>query len=391
MSDDLRRWSRATIDLDAVAHNVSLLRAAANAHLWAVVKADGYGHGAVGVAQAALDAGANGLCVALVQEAVELRHAGIAARILVLTEQPTSQYRDALLADAQLVVYNDATVDAIGDIAAKLGRVAPVHVHVDTGMHRVGVSPDRAVDLMRRIDAHPHIERVGTMTHLACADEPTTDATDRQLDVFDRVLARAVEQGLDVGMVHAANSAATLAFERAHYDMVRAGIALYGISPGPGVDALGADLRPAMTLSAKVSHVARVEAGDHVSYGWRYRVPATTTLATVPIGYADGVRRALGSPPGGGPGFPVLIGGRRCPIVGVVTMDQLVVDVGNSPVAIGDDVVLIGRQGGQEIRSVDWAAHLGTIGYEVVCDISARVPRAFIAAGASDSAPSPQS
>ncbi|MFP5488796.1 MAG: alanine racemase, partial [Acidimicrobiia bacterium] len=213
-------------------------------------------------------------------------------------------------------------------------------------------------------------------THLACADEPERPANDEQLDVFDRVLD-------DLGaaappVVHAANSAAALALPRARRSLVRCGIALYGISPGAGVDHLVGELRPALRLVARASFVKRVAAGSHVSYGWRHRTDRDTTLVTVPIGYADGVPRRLGTLPDR-PGADVLVRGRRCPIVGVVTMDQLVVDVGDATVEVGDEVVLIGEQGDDRITAEEWAERLGTIGYEIVCGIGSRVPRVVTA------------
>jgi alanine racemase len=357
------RWASAQIDLSAIAHNVRVLRATvAPAEVWAVVKADGYGHGAVRVAEAALGAEATGLGVALVQEGVELRRAGIDAPILVLSQQPPEQVGELVAHRLTATVYTP-------DYADLLPIGYPAHVKVDTGMHRVGVDPADVAQLL----AHPHLDVQGIFTHLACADQPDLPATAEQLGRFEAVLA---QLGRRPVRVHAANSAGALAHPAARYDLVRAGIAIYGISPGPGVDHLAADLVPALQLRARVSLVKRVAAGTHVSYGWRHTFDAPTTIATVPIGYADGVPRRLGTLDDR-PGADVLIGGRRCPIVGVVTMDQLMVDVGDMDVVAGDEVVLLGRQGDQQIRAEDWAERLGTIGYEVVCAISARVPRVY--------------
>jgi alanine racemase len=226
----------------------------------------------------------------------------------------------------------------------------------------------------------PALRIGGVFTHLACADEPAAASNAAQLAEFESVLGLLGELGVDRSgparpVVHAANSAGALAVPESRYDLVRAGIAIYGISPGRGVDDLAADLRPVMSLRARVSHVKHVSAGDGVSYGLRHRFERDTVVATVPIGYADGVPRRLGTLQDR-PGADVLIGGRRRPIVGVVTMDQLMVDVGGTPdVAVGEEVVLIGRQDEQLIRAEEWAERLGTIGYEIVCGISARVPR----------------
>ncbi len=209
-------------------------------------------------------------------------------------------------------------------------------------------------------------------THLAVADEPARPDTTAQLARLDAVLADLPEPG----QVHAANSAGALAHPAARRSFVRAGIAVYGISPGPAVDALAAELRPALSLKARVSHVKRLGAGERLSYGLRHELATAANVATVPLGYADGVRRNLS-----GTGTAVLIGGRRYEIVGTITMDQLMVDCGDDDVAVGDEVVLIGRQGDDRIRAEDWAATLGTIGYEIVCGIGARVPRRYVGAG----------
>lgn len=367
------RWARAEVDLDAIAHNVRVLRSTASpAGLWAVVKANGYGHGAVDVARTALGAGARGLCVALVQEGVELRTAGIDAPILVLSEQPLESIPQLVEHRLTPTVSTIPFADALAARAAD-GEPVPVHVKVDTGMGRVGCAPADAPALIGRIlGAAPRLRFEGLFTHLACADDPQRPSNDEQLSRFDEVLA-AIGSAVPP-LVHAANSAGALALPRARHSMVRCGIAIYGISPGSGVDGLVGGLRPAMRVVARVSYVKRVAAGSHVSYGWTHRFERETTVATVPIGYADGVPRRLGTLPDRA-GADVLVGGRRHPIVGVVTMDQLMVDVGDTPVAVGDEVVLIGQQGDEHIRAEEWADRLGTIGYEIVCGIGPRVPR----------------
>lgn len=365
------RWAWSEIDRDALDHNVRVLRAAAApADVWAVVKADGYGHGAVVAAETALRAGAAGLCVALVDEGIGLRAAGVDAPILLLSEQPHERIADLVAHRLTPTVYTPAFVDAL---CGHAGEPLPVHVKVDTGMQRVGVRPGDVAALVERLVAGS-VEVAGVFTHLACADEPDAPSNALQLDRFDSVLDELRVAGVVIGSDHVANSAAALAIPAARRSFVRAGIAMYGISPGHGVDDLCHDLRPAMRLLARVSHLKPVDAGSSVSYGWRHRFDRPTMVATVPIGYADGVPRRLGTLPDR-PGMDVLIGGRRHPIVGVVTMDQLMVDVGDADVSIGDEVVLLGEQGGDRIRAEDWADRLGTIGYEVVCGISARIPR----------------
>lgn len=376
------RAAVAEIDLDAISHNIGVLReVSAPAGLWAVVKANAYGHGAIDVAREALDAGAEGLCVALVDEGVELRRAGIEAPVLVLSEQPSEAIADLVAARLTPTVYNPAFLDGLAAAVTSSGSAGyDVHIKVDTGMRRVGVAPGEFAGVLERLDAHaPALRLGGVFTHLACADEPGSEANGEQLRRFDEVLRR-LGPGRDGVVVHAANSAAAMAIPDARRSIVRCGIAVYGISPGPGLTGPAAEivarLRPAMRLVASISHLQRVEAGARVSYGGRYRVHRDTVLATVPIGYADGVRRRLGAVEGRA-GAEVLIGGRRHPIVGVVTMDQLVVDVG--PVAadieVGDEVVLIGSQGDEVVRVEEWAELAGTIGYEIVCGISGRVPR----------------
>lgn len=368
------RWAWAEIDLDAITGNIEAIRRrVAPSAVWAVVKANGYGHGAVDVARAAIAGGAEGLCVALVAEGIELREAGIDAPILLLSEQPPHTAAHIVEYRLTPTVY---TLDSIDALAAAGGTGLPVHLKIDTGMQRVGARPGEAAALAAAIADHsPQLRLAGIYTHLAVADDPSDDFTAEQLALFDEVLASLPPDTLEDGLaIHAANSAAALACPAARRSFVRAGIAIYGISPGPGVDHLTGDLRPAMTVRTMVSHVKRVPLGSRVSYGLRHRFTRDTTLATVPVGYADGVPRRLSEV-----GGEVLIGGRMCPIVGAVTMDQLMVDCGDADVRIGEAVVLIGDQEGPEgvgrIRAEEWADRLGTIGYEIVCGISGRVPR----------------
>jgi len=369
------RWAWAEVDLTAIAHNIEVLRrTAAPAAVWAVVKADGYGHGAVAVAEQAIAAGAAGLCVALVSEGVELREAGIEAPLLLLSEQPVDQLDDIVRYRLTPTVYTNGFVDAL---AAHGAGGLDVHVLVDTGMQRVGVAPDATVALIRRIrDLAPELSVEGMYTHLACADEPSSSATTQQLDEFDRVIEAVDAIGMLPAIIHAANSAGAFASPRSRYSLVRAGIAIYGISPGQGVDHLVGDLQPALSLHSRVSHVKPVRAGTHVSYGWSHRFERDSRLATIPIGYADGVPRRLGTLPDRA-GADVVIRGRRHPIVGVVTMDQLMVDIGTAEVVVGDRVDLISSDGAPPIRAEEWATRLDTIGYEIVCGIGKRIPRHY--------------
>jgi alanine racemase len=368
-----RVW--AEIDLDAVRTNVRTLAAHARpAELLAVVKADGYNHGAERVARAALDAGATWLGVATAGEGSALRGAGIDAPMLVLSEPPHRVAADAMVQRGLTpVVYSQAGIDLLAAAVRAIPRRKPfpVHLKVDTGMHRVGCLVEDAVALTKAVAATDELRLEGICTHLAVADETDNPYTDRQLDRFDELLGELDAHGLRPRLVHASNSAALLCFPRAHYDLVRIGIAVYGVPPAPGL-AGRLPLLQALALKARVAHTKTLPAGARVSYGLRYTMPAAGTVATVPVGYADGVPRNLGIARGG-----VLIGGRRHPIAGAVTMDQLMVDCGDAPVEIGDEVVLLGRQGDDGIGAAEWAERLGTIAYEIVCGIGPRVPRRY--------------
>jgi alanine racemase len=352
----------AEIDLEAVRHNVRVVKPPAS-ELMAVVKANGYGHRAIPVARAALDGGATWLGVALVEEGIALRDAGIEAPILVLTEFPPGSEREALAAGLTPTVYSGRAVRSLAETGTGVG----VHVKVDTGMHRAGIPPAEAPALVEEASASG-LSIEGLWTHFAMAEEPGDPTTHRQLELFLEVCETLASRGIRPRYRHAANSGATLAAPDTHLDLVRVGAAIYGIAPGPALkDRLG--LRPAMTLRSAVTHTKRVPPGHGISYGHRHRTERETTIATVPIGYADGYLRSLSNR------GRVLIRGTRYPVVGSVTMDHLMVDCGDDPVEVGDDVVLFGRQGEAEISVEEVAGWAGTIGYEIVCAVSERVPR----------------
>jgi len=361
----------ATVDLDAIRHNVScLVELVAPAAVCASVKADAYGHGAVPVAEAILEAGAHWLAVSQVDEGVELREAGIDAPILLLSEPPLAAVDAAVARHLTLTVYSDAGVDAVETAAVMHGRQSvSVHLKVDTGMHRAGASVEDAPALARRIAESRHLHLEGLMTHFAVADEPDREAdTKAQLERFETVRDGLAAEGIVPDVLHTANSAGAIAFEAARYDMVRCGIAVYGYAPAP------IDVRPALSLTAEVAFVREVEAGEGVSYGLRYTCPERTRIAVVPLGYADGVPRRLSAV-----GGEVLVGGRRRPIAGTVTMDMLMVDCGpDADVAVGDEVVLLGSQGDEAVWADEWARLLDTISYEIVCGIGPRVPRRYV-------------
>ena len=360
----------AEIDLGAIRHNVSVLHGRApDARFCAVVKADGYGHGAVPVARAALDAGASWLAVALIEEGEVLRSAGIDVPILVLSEPPSGEVDRLLDAALTATVYREAFGDALDAAAGRRGEVARAHVKADTGMGRVGAPEPDWNGLVRAAAGWDHVEVEALWTHLARADEPGVDTTDQQLDAFARFEAVAANAGLTPAFTHTANSAATMVHPRAHRGLVRVGIAMYGLSPSTEVTAQGAGLRPAMRVATEVSYVKHVPAGTPVSYGHTWRAPEPGWLATLPVGYADGVPRLISNR------ADVLIGGRRCRIAGNVCMDQTVVWCGDHAPTVGDEVVLIGSQGDEVVRAEQWADIVGTITYEIACGISSRVPR----------------
>ncbi len=366
----------ADVDLDAVTANVESLRSFIGpVQFCAVVKADGYGHGAVPVAQAALRGGADLLGVALVAEGAELRAAGITATILVLSQASPDELDELVAQNLDATAYTEAGVGGLVAAADRAGRgpgsTVPVHLKVDTGMHRVGAQPADAVALASSIHEAPGLRLASVFTHCAVADEPSNAFTAEQIRRYRAVLADLDLAGIAVPLRHAANTAGAIAHPDARFDLVRCGIGMYGLDPSPEL-ANRVALRPAMSLTSRVSHVKRVAAGEGVSYGLAYAPERETTIATVPLGYADGVARRLSLL-----GGQVLVGGRRCPIAGTITMDQLLVDCGDQPVAVGDDVVLLGEQGGEHIAASEWAERLGTIGYEIVCGISPRVPRRY--------------
>ena len=374
MTDNPTRWAWARVDLDAYAHNVAVLkRMVAPSGLWAVVKADAYGHGAVPVSRAAVSAGVDGLCVAITAEGIDLREAGIDVPILIFSEQPVEEIDNIVRHRLTATVYRSEYVQALASAARRNGGMrVDVHVKVDTGMHRVGADPADVAALIGTIGANADALRLaGIYTHFAAADVPGHPANAVQSQRFAAVLDALGPIDASVA-VHAVNSAGAMSMPTERRDFVRAGIATYGIIPGDGVVEHCGELRQVLSLHARVSRVQRLAAGEGVSYGHRFVTTAPTTVATLPIGYADGVPRRLWSQ-----GGEVLIRGKRRSIIGVVTMDQLMVDCSDDEVVVGDEAVLFGTQGGECIRSEDWARALDTIGYEITCGIGPRVPRLY--------------
>ncbi len=414
-----RRPAWVDIDVGALRHNAATLAAlCAPARLCAVVKADGYGHGATVAARAAVAGGASWLAVATVDEGIALRTAGLDVPILLLSEPPTDAMADAHAHGLIPTLYTPAGVAAarraaagptaaarraVADRAAPASAVADraaadrgpegweagpgvpaaagrwaVHVKVDTGMHRVGCDPPDLAAVAGAVAAAPELTLHGLWTHLAVSDDPSDEAaafTAEQLRRFEDATAALAAAGLAPVVRHAANTAGTLVHPAGRLDMVRCGIGLYGLAPSGALasTAAAAGLRPALSWRARVVHVRRLPSGSRPSYGRVRPLERASTVAVVPVGYADGLpRRALDS------GCTVLIGGRRRPLAGVVTMDQVVVDCGDDPVAVGDEVVVIGEQQGEVRTAWAWADELGTIAYEVVCGIGPRVPRLVV-------------
>jgi alanine racemase len=368
-----RPRAEAHVDLDAIRHNVGLLASAATrsgAATMAVVKAQGYGHGAVAVGRVALAAGATWLGVCTMSEALELRAGGITAPVLSWLDLPVDDMTPAIAAGVDLSVASVRQLASVTRAATSADRVARIHLKIDTGLSRNGC-PEREwpelVEAAAKVAATGAVEVVAVWSHLACADEPDHPSLDRQAARFDAAHRVAVDVGLRP-IRHLANSAATIGRPDLHYDLVRPGIAVYGLDPiSPPPSPFG--LRPAMTFRARVALVKTVPAGEGVSYGHEWKTPAETTLALVPVGYADGVPRRLGSRPSGLGGMRVLIGGRTYPVVGRVCMDQIMVDCGpdgRASVAEGDEVVLFGPGDRGEPTAHEWAETLGTIHYEIV-------------------------
>jgi len=356
------------VDLDAVRHNVGVLTPP-SAEVMAVVKADAYGHGAVAVARVALAAGAAWCGVALVEEGLELRAAGIEAPILVLSEFPPGAEAVALAHRLTPSLYSR---DGLARLAVAARGPVGVHVKVDTGMHRVGVwPPEELVPYLRAVVA-AGLQVEGVWTHLATSEDDA-DTTRTQLARYDEALAAASAAGFEQAIRHAANSGAVLRHPEAAYDLVRPGIALYGIAPDPAIET---DLRPALTWRSTVSFARPLDTGERLSYGHRYELARDAMVATVPAGYADGYPRGLSST------ADVLIRGTRCRVAGSVTMDQLIVDCGDLDVHAGDEVVVLGRQGDEEVTAWELATHADTIAYEIVTRIGQRVPRVYTGEGA---------
>ncbi|HTY12869.1 MAG TPA: alanine racemase [Candidatus Omnitrophota bacterium] len=358
----------AEISIEAIKHNIAAIKKLLKpgTRFMAVTKANAYGHGSVAVSRAALEAGADFLAVANLKEALELREAGVVGPILILTESPTSVMDEVVQHRLTQTVYSFSEAKALSDEASRRKLTAKVHIKVDTGMGRVGVQPSEAVALVAKVQSLPNLEIEGVFTHFAKAEEHMDSFTSDQFDRFRALLPKLS----DIPIKHAANSAATLFHPATHLDMVRVGLMLYGLYPKPEA-VRDISLKPALSLKSRVVYLKRVPSGTPISYGGIYSTSKETSIATLPVGYADGYSRRLSNR------AKVLINGKRYPVVGTVTMDMTLVDVGDGRVQVGDEAALIGSQGIENITADEIAALDGTISYEVICNIGKRVPRVY--------------
>jgi len=358
----------AEISLEAIKHNIGEIRKLLSdrTQFMAVVKANAYGHGSPAISRAAIEAGADYLAVANLKEALELRDAGLTHPILILTESPTSVMDEILQYQLTQTVYSYSEAKALSDEALKRKKIARVHVKVDTGMGRVGVVPSEAPALISKISSLPNLVIEGLFTHFAKAEELEDTYTQEQFARFKALLPRFE----NIPLKHAANSAGTLFHPETHLDMVRLGLLMYGLFP-PHSGRRLLNLKPALSFKSRVVYLKRVPAGTPLSYGGIYSTQKETTVVTLPVGYADGFSRRLSNR------GKVLINGKRYPVVGRVTMDMILVEVGDDMVQMGDEAVLIGSQGIESITADEMAALDDTISYEVICGIGKRVPRIY--------------
>ena len=377
----------AEVDLEAIAHNVRELRRITNpvAHLMAVVKANAYGHGVIEVTRKALENGADSLGVARIEEGIELRKSGVNKSVLIFGYTPPQLVHKLIAFDLTQTVWSYKTARVLSDIAVSSNKQIKVHLKVDTGMGRLGLLPDcrrppeteqnligPAIREAESISSLAGLKLEGVYTHFATADSSDKSYARKQFEIFVDFINELRRTGMNPLLCHAANSAAIIDMPETHLDMVRAGIAIYGLYPSHEVNKDRVALKPAMTLKSKIVHLKKVPSGFKISYGSTYQTPKPTTIASIPVGYADGFNRLLSSR-----GY-MLVRGRRAPIVGRVCMDQTMLDVGQIPdVDLEDEVVIFGRQGHESITVDEIAETLNTINYEIVSSLTARVPKIY--------------
>ncbi len=369
---DFRRPVWAEVDLDAIAHNLGQVKKKTKSMVMAIVKANAYGHGVYPAARTVLASGADRLGVAILAEALEIKAKGITSPVMVLGYTPEHSVRHIVENDVIQTVFSLSQAEALAKAARELGKTGTVHIKIDTGMSRIGFGWDKADEIIRIFDLDG-VKVEGAFTHFAVADIRDKSFTLQQLDKFLQCIDRLEKLGAQIPIKHAANSAAIIDMPEAHLDMVRPGIMLYGLAPSREVDLTSVELKPAMTLKAEIALVKKLASGDTVSYGRTYKAEKEITVATLPLGYADGYTRLLSNR------ALVLVRGERAPIIGRICMDQCMIDVSSVPgVSQGDEVILFGRGGKYKLPVDELADILGTINYEMVCMVNARVPRVYI-------------
>jgi alanine racemase len=367
-SDNFATWLE--IDLGVIEKNLRVIQDVAGTQVMPIIKANAYGHGLEEIARTVEKAGTSWCGVARIEEALLLRKAGISMRILVLGYTPPQRVAEAIHNAISLTVYDDAVVREYLEQARSHKASIHIQVKVDTGMGRLGIPAAQALDLISFVHGRPEFIFEAIFTHFACADEPETSYTNQQLEKFQRIIQEVVKQGLRPPLIHAANSAATLNYPNSRYDIVRCGLAMYGINPSKSTQ-FPEGITPALTWKTRLISIKDLPSGHGVSYGFKYITQKSERVGVIAVGYADGMRRQ--------PGNVALLHNQRVPVIGNVCMDQCILQLDQVPNArIGDEVVLIGQQGNEWITATDLAQTWGTIPYEVICGMAARMPRHYI-------------
>lgn len=368
----------AEVDLDKLAHNMREIRRVSKSEdIIAVIKADGYGHGALDIAPTLLENGATKIAVAVLNEAVELRRGGIEQSIMVLGFTPPSLIDMLLRYDIEQTVYSYDLAREISVLAKKKNKLAKIHIALDTGMGRIGFLPnEESLEEVYKISKLPNIIIEGLFSHFSSADEDCKDYTNMQLDKYNTFYNKLVEKGVNVNLRHIANSAAIIDMPESHFEAVRPGIILYGYYPSDEVFKNKIDLKPVMSLKTNIVHIKKLPEGEYISYGRKFKTSRESIIATLPVGYADGYTRLLFNK------AKVIVNGNFVPVIGRICMDQCMVDVTDIPnVKLGDEVILMGQQGDLEFTADHIAELIGTINYEITCMISKRVPRVYLKGG----------
>jgi alanine racemase len=368
----------AEVDLDKLAHNMREIRRVSKSEdIIAVIKADGYGHGALDIAPTLLENGATKIAVAVLNEAVELRRGGIEQSILVLGFTPPSLIDMLLRYDIEQTVYSYDLAREISLLAKKKNKLAKIHIALDTGMGRIGFLPnEESLEEVYKISKLPNIIIEGLFSHFSSADEDSKDYTNMQLDKYNTFYNKLVEKGVNVNLRHIANSAAIIDMPESHFEAVRPGIILYGYYPSDEVFKNKIDLKPVMSLKTNIVHIKKLPEGEYISYGRKFKTSRESIIATLPVGYADGYTRLLFNK------AKVIVNGNFVPVIGRICMDQCMVDVTDIPnVKLGDEVILMGQQGDLEFTADHIGELIGTINYEITCMISKRVPRVYLKGG----------